>query len=222
MSARARTTAAVAVPLVALATLGGLVAGCGSTATSGVTSTTQSSTAGVTAPAAPSTATVSTAAPPAVAAPAPAKPAGTRTAAPRPTTAPTVRPWVADPERAGYEFGFVWGAKRSGGAVVLTFDPAGMLTGARAKAYYDAHPDEERFDYKILNDKSFTETLRVPASATLYGNQVLGPRNGAKNERITLDRLAARASGGDRTKVTVWVKRSSSGAVVYLAEQYLP
>jgi hypothetical protein len=140
---------------------------------------------------------------------------------PVPSSAPAL-PWVADPEKAGYEFGFVWGAKRSGDAVLLTFDSAGMLTGARAKAYYDEHPDEERFDYKILNDKSVTETLRVPASATLYGNQMLGPRNGSQNERITLDRLVARAAGGDRAKVAVWLKRGGSGPVVYLAEQYLP
>jgi hypothetical protein len=140
---------------------------------------------------------------------------------PVPSSAP-VLPWVADPEKAGYEFGFVWGAKRSGDVVLLTFDSAGMLTGDRAKAYYDAHPDEERFDYKILNDKSFTETLRVPASATLYGNQVFGPRNGSQNQRVTLDRLVTRASGDDRHAVAVWLKRSASGSVAYLAEQYLP
>jgi hypothetical protein len=147
---------------------------------------------------------------------------GTRSSSRPATSSATALPWVADPEKAGYEFGFVWGAKRSGDRVVLTFDRAGMLTGERAKAYYDAHPDEERFDYKILDDASFTETVRVPASATLYGNQRLGPGNGAQNQRITLDRLVARASGGDRGKVAVWLKRSSSGPVVYLAEQYLP
>ena len=91
----------------------------------------------------------------------------------------------------------------------------------QAKAYYDAHPDEESFDHKILNDNSFTETLCVPA-ATLYGNQRLGSHNGSQNERITPDRLVARACGGDRQKVAVWLKRSSSGSVIYLAEQYLP
>jgi hypothetical protein len=138
-----------------------------------------------------------------------------------PGTSAAALPWVADPWNKGYEFGFVWGARRSGDSVALTFDPAAMLLGAQAKAYYDAHPDEERFDYKILNDKSFTQTLRVPASATLYGNQVLGPRNGSQNQRITPDRLVARASG-DSHHVAVWLKRSGPSQVVYLAEQYLP
>jgi hypothetical protein len=62
----------------------------------------------------------------------------------------------------------------------------------------------------------------VPGSATLYRNQVLGRRNGSRNERLTLDRLAARASGQDQHKVAVWLKRNGSGPVVYLAEQYLP
>jgi hypothetical protein len=152
------------------------------------------------------------------------RPSGGSASAPgtSPATSPAAAlPWVADPARAGYEFGFVWGAKRSGDVVLLTFDPAGMLVGAQARAYYDAHPDEERFDYKILNDKSFTQTLRVPASATLYGNQVLGPRNGSQNQRITPDRLVARASG-DSHHVAVWLKRSGPSQVVYLAEQYLP
>jgi hypothetical protein len=145
----------------------------------------------------------------------------TRSSSPAATSSAGALPWVADPAKAGYEFGFVWGAKRSGDVVLLTFDPAGMLVGAQARAYYDAHPDEERFDYKILNDKSFTQTLRVPASATLYGNQVLGPRNGSQNQRITPDRLVARASG-DSHHVAVWLKRSGPSQVVYLAEQYLP
>ena len=99
--------------------------------------------------------------------------------------------------RAGhnYEFGFVWGARRSGDDLTLTFDPAGMLLGRQAKAYYDAHPSEERLDFKILDDKSLTQALRVPASATLYGNQMLGPRNGSRNERVDLARLLARAAG---------------------------
>ena len=229
MSARPRT--ALALPVATLAVLGALVAGCGSPAPSGATSVAQSSTPWATAATAPATATSSSKA----SAPAPTWSGETRTAAPlpataprattapRPTTAPSAaRPWVADPWNKGYEFGFVWGAKRSGDAVVLTFDPAGMLLGKQAKAYYDAHPNEERFDYKILNDKSFTETVRVSPSASLYGNQRLGPRNGSQNERISLDRLVARASGGDRQRVAVWLKRNGSGPVVYLAEQYLP
>src|SRR5918912_4086289 len=177
MPARPRT----ALAFVALAALGGLVAGCGSTSSSDSAST-------ATASAPPST-----------------TPAGSA------TTPAAARTWVADPWNKGYEFGCVWVAKRSGDVVVLTFDRAGMLLGKQAKAYYDAHPDEERFDYKVLNDKSFTETVRVPASATLYGNQRLGARNGSQNQRITLDRLVARLAGGDGTKVAVWLKRSSSG-----------
>ena len=230
MPARPRAALALAFPVAALAVLGGLVAGCGSPAPSGVTSAAQSSTSVATAPAAPATATSSRAS-----APGPTTSGGTRTAAPRPTTLPrattaprpttapsAARPRVSEPWNKGYEFGFVWGAKRSGSAVVLTFDRAGMLLGKQAKAYYHAHPDEERFDYKILNDRSFTEPVRVPAPATLYGNQVLGPRNGARNERITLDRLVARASGDARHPVAVWLKRNGSGPVAYLAEQYLP
>jgi hypothetical protein len=219
MPARPRTALAVA----ALATLAGLVAGCGSTTSSDSSATplaTATATAAATSPAAdasPTTPAASTGS------------AATATASAAPSTSPAgsatasaaARPWVADPWNKGYEFGFVWGAKRSGNAVALTFDPAGMLLGKQAKAYYDAHPNEERFDFKILNDRSFTQTLRVPASATLYGNQRLGAR-ASQNERITLDRLVARASGGDRQKVAVWLKRGSSGAVVYLAEQYLP
>jgi hypothetical protein len=222
MPARPRTALAVA----ALVTVGGLVAGCGSTSgsTTSGSSPTGPSAATTTAAATPGAGSSSTAPAPA------ASSAGTARASARPGTAPggsaaapaAAASWVADPEKAGYEFGFVWGAKRSGDSVVLTFDRAGMLVGDRAKAYYDAHPAEERFDYKILNDKSFTETLRVPASATLYGNQLLGPRNGARNTRIDLDRLAARTSGGDRGKVAVWLQRTGKGPVVYLAEQYLP
>ena len=217
MPAGPRTTLAVA----ALVALCGLVAGCTSNASTGAASTAPATTVAATTPAASTSST----------APASATgSAGTATASARPSTSPAAsattpaaaRPWVADPWNKGYEFGFVWGAKRSGSAVVLTFDRAGMLLGKQAKAYYDAHPDEERFDYKILNDRSFTETVRVPASATLYGNQVLGPRNGSQNQRITPDRLLARASGDDRQRVAVWLKRNGSGPVVYLAEQYLP
>jgi hypothetical protein len=216
MPARPRTALAVA----ALATLAGLVAGCSSTTSSDSSATPlATATATATSPAAsPTTPAASTGS----AATATASAAPSTSAAGSATASAAARPWVADPWNKGYEFGFVWGAKRSGEAVALTFDRAGVLLGKQAKAYYDAHPDEERFDYKILNDKSFTETLRVPASATLYGNQRLGAHNGSVNERITLDRLVARASGGDRQKVAVWLKRGSSGAVVYLAEQYLP
>jgi len=97
-----------------------------------------------------------------------------------------------------------------------------MLLGRQAKAYYDAHPSEERLDFKILDDKSLTQTLRVPASATLYGNQMLGPRNGSRNERVDLARLLARAAGNNQGGLAVWVKRAGNGPVVYLAEQYLP
>ena len=217
MPAHLRTTFAVA----ALAALGGLVAGCSSNAPTGSASIAPSTTAAATTPAAGTSSTPPTSA---------TSSAGTPTASVRPSTSPAasatspaaVRSFVADPWNKGYEFGFIWGAKRSGDAVVLTFDRAGMLLGKQAKAYFDAHPDEDRFDYKILNDKSFTETVRVPASATLYGNQVLGPRSGSRNERITPGRLVARASGDDRQRVAVWLKRSGSGPVVYLAEQYLP
>jgi hypothetical protein len=215
MPAGPPTTLAVA----ALAALGGLVAGCGTTTSSDSASTAPSTTATAAASASASSADASSTAPASGAAS-----AGTTTASAPPSTSPAAsataptaaRTWVADPWNKSYEFGFIWGAKRSGDGVVLTFDRAGMLLGKQAKAYYDAHPDEERFDYKILNDKSFTETVRVPASATLYGNQRLGPRKGSQNERITPDRLVA------RRPVAVWLKRSGSGPVVYLAEQYLP
>ena len=223
MPARPRTIAPVAAALA----LGALLAACGS---SGGTTSAGTTRADTTAPAA---ATVAPATPgPAATTPAATTPAApTRTtppapvvtrstAVPRATTRPV--PFVADPWKRGYEFGFVWGARQKGNTVALTFDRAGMLLGAQAKAYYDAHPAEERSDFKILDDKSFTEILTVPASATLYGNQRLGARNGAQNQRIDLARLVARASGGDRSKVAVWVKRTGSGPVVYLAEQYLP
>jgi hypothetical protein len=110
--------------------------------------------------------------------------------------------------------------RRPGGRGLIDLWPSSQRAGVTACG--TIRVNEERFDYKILNDKSFTETVRVPAAATLYGNQRLGPRNGSQNERITLARLVARASGDARRPVAVWLKRGSSGAVVYLAEQYLP
>jgi hypothetical protein len=214
MPARPRTTVSVTAAAVAL---GALLTACGSsTPAPAAQATGRTEQAGATVPA--------TRAPvPATAAPttkAPSTPAGKPPTA-RPATARPL-PFVADPWNRGYEFGFVWGAKRSGDTVTLTFDRAGMLLGAQAKAYYDAHPDEERFDFKILDDKSFTETLTVSASATVYGNQQLGPHDGSRLERLTLATLAARLRGDDTGKVAVWVRRSGDGAVTYLAEQYLP
>jgi hypothetical protein len=220
MPGRPRTTLAAA-----LAALGGLVAGCGSTTSSdsasGTPSTAATATAAATTPAAGASSTGPASATESPGAATASAPPSTSPAASA-TTPTAARAWVPDPWNKGYEFGFIWGAKRSGDAVVLTFDRAGMLLGKQAKAYYDAHPDEERFDYKILNDKSFTETVRVPPSASLYGNQMLGPRKGSQNERITPGRLLARASGDARHPVAVWLTRTGSGPVVYLAEQYLP
>ena len=105
MSARPRTAIAIALPVAALATLGGLAVGRSSTMSAGPAPTAQSSATVTSAPAA----APATAAPAATSAPAPTRTSRTSTLAPGPTTAPpAVRPWVADSWNRGYEFGFVW------------------------------------------------------------------------------------------------------------------
>ncbi len=214
MSARPRTVA----PAAAALALGALLAACGSPARTTPAAPVGSTTEVVSTVAATPAPPVSTK--PAVAtADASASTSAARPPATRPAT-PRALPFVADPWKRGYEFGFVRGAERSGDTVTLTFDRAGMLLGAQAEAYYDAHTAEERLDHKILNDEGFSGTLTVPASATLYGNQRLGARNGSQNQRIDLARLVAGVSGS--AEVAVWVQRTGNGPVTYLAEQYLP
>jgi hypothetical protein len=122
------------------------------------------------------------------------------------------------------DFGFVISARQKGQEVLLEFDRAGFLTGARAEAYYADHPDEEPLDFAIVNDRSLTRTMRVRAGATLFGQDRLGDGDPADVERITAAQLVRRVGAAPGEGVPVWLRHDGDidAPVVYLAEQYLP
>jgi len=135
----------------------------------------------------------------------------------------TTRPFVQKPWAAGLDFGFVTAARIDTRGLVITFDRAQMLSGKAYRDHVAKHGTPEN-DYVILNTSTKTRTFRVPATATMYGNQLLGAQDGLRNEVISPKRLVQRVRQyGDRG-VPVWLQhdKGTNGPVVYLAEQYLP
>ncbi len=219
MSARRRS----ALPLVLLVAISvpALLSGCGGSGTAAA------------APGASGTPTASTTAPsagPSAAGTASGSPVTTATGSPvpEPSGSPVpppegeVRaPW----DRAGSDFGFVTGVRRSaGGGATITFDRAQWLTGAEYDEYVDRSGTPEN-DYVILNESRQVRRIELDASVLLQGSSLAG-QDGSDSARMTLDEFVTAAnaavSGGP---VPVWLFHATSdlsSPVTGLQEQYLP
>jgi hypothetical protein len=212
MSASVRTVRTVAALLVAPAALTVALSGCTASAHGSATKSASPSTQ-VGAPAALTSPRPSAEVPPASGVPAP-KPA------PKPGPVPHIdRPWDA-----GLDFGFLTAARIDRqGRLVVTFDRAQMLSGKAYDDYVAKHGRPEN-DYVIVNASHRLRTFRVSGSATLYGNQILGPANGTRDRIVSPARIVSRLRASGVDGVPVWLRHTDGpdGPVVYLAEQYLP
>jgi hypothetical protein len=180
----------------------------------------------------PASGTVTTGARPATSAPALATPsnatasrsasASPSPSAPSPAPATFVTsPWAAQ----GLELSNLTSVTRTAdGAVVITVDRLTFYNGARAKTYYDAHPELERAEYAVVNQSPRIYTFTLVTGTPVF----LGPMIGltdppAASDADTLITGFQRAKGMGN-EVFVWLRHNDKdhGWVTYLAEQYFP
>jgi hypothetical protein len=159
--------------------------------------------------------------------PAPATSAS-RTASATPTPTPRQTAYVADPTTVtGMDFGVLRGIARTGtGTVLLRVDRAAFLTGAKAQAYYTAHPKLEPLDYAVVNTNPRVRTFQVTDDAVVYAQYALGDHNAVKAQPITVDQLYVRAKAlvDSHEIILLWLRHTQDpdGPVYYVAEQYVP
>jgi hypothetical protein len=143
-----------------------------------------------------------------------------------PPTGAVEDPWA----RPGADFGFLTGVRDLGsGRLEISFDRATMLTGAAAEKYLEQHPEEDAYDYVIVNEQRRLRTYVVEASARFRGAlELAAPEQGSpQGQDLTAAEFlvhARAALAGDGT-VPVWLFHATtdlSSPVTALHEQYLP
>jgi hypothetical protein len=158
-------------------------------------------------------------------------PAKTVTVTKTPSTTATIAGtlptgYVSDPwNNPGMEFGTLTSVKKQGSGAVITIKRQQFLTGTAAADYYAAHPGEDPMDYKIL-DLGKSRTLTVAQDALVYGQYLLGDQNQVTTSQLTTAQFVGKAKDlqSKSLPLHLWLyqRTTTSGPVVYLAEQYTP
>jgi hypothetical protein len=110
------------------------------------------------------------------------------------------------------------------GAVVITVDRLTFYNGARAKTYYDAHPELERAEYAVVNQSRRIYTFTLVTGTPVFLGPMIGltdPPAAADAEKLITGFQRAKGLGNE---VFVWLRHNDKdhGWVTYLAEQYFP
>jgi hypothetical protein len=160
-----------------------------------------------------------------------ATPTKSATATKTPSTSATVAGtlptgYVSDPwSNPGMEFATLSSVKKQGAGAVITVRRQQFLTGAAAQQYYAAHPGEGVLDYKIV-DLGKSRTLTVAPDALVYGQYLLGDQNQVATSQLTVAQFIGKAKDlqSKSLPLHLWLyqRSTTSGPVVYVAEQYTP
>jgi len=110
--------------------------------------------------------------------------------------------------------------------IVIYVRRADLLTGDRARQFYQNQGQPPRDLAVVPRDNAQTEALVLRPDAAFWGQLVLGNHQNQNLQHFGLDQFLNAANGvlANDEHPPIWVKRTlgAGGDVIYLAEQFVP